>query len=84
MSVIVLGILLGGAVVAVLLAVRAVPGPRTAAADAAPLATVRTGYRWCPAELRTRAAMVHADGSATCADPDCGTHIPATEEESRA
>jgi hypothetical protein len=35
------------------------------------------GYRMCPEELRTRAAVIHADGTAHCAD--CDAHIPAPE-----
>jgi hypothetical protein len=33
-----------------------------------------TGFRYCPTEHRTRAAIEHPDGSARCSD--CGTHIP--------
>jgi hypothetical protein len=47
---------------------------RPAAAPAGP-GVVPTGYRLCPFELRMRAAVIHADGSATCTD--CNTHIPA-------
>lgn len=47
-------------------------------AETAPAGLVPTAWRYCPAEMRTRAAVQHADGSATCAD--CGTHIPATTE----
>lgn len=32
-----------------------------------------TAFRYCPNELRTRAAVRHRDGTATCCD--CGTHI---------
>jgi hypothetical protein len=35
------------------------------------------GYRYCPTEQRTRAAVIRQDGTAACAD--CGTHIPAPE-----
>jgi hypothetical protein len=41
---------------------------------------VSTGWRYCPREHRVRAAILHADGSATCADTECGAHIPSTEE----
>jgi hypothetical protein len=33
------------------------------------------GYRYCPTEQRTRAAVIRADRTAQCLD--CGTHIPA-------
>lgn len=46
-------------------------------AEVTPAGLVPTGWRYCPECLRTRAAVQHADGSATC---DCGTHIHATEE----
>lgn len=60
---------------------RAVRGPRPR--PAAPAGAVATGFRYCTREFRTRAAIEHPDGSATCAD--CGTHIPtATEEDNRA
>lgn len=59
---------LGGAVVAVL--IRLWPAPHTAPAHG----PVPAAFRYCPAELRTRAAVPHPDGSATCTD--CGTHIP--------
>lgn len=36
-----------------------------------------TTWRYCPDEYRTRAVVVHPDGSATC--DDCGAHIGATE-----
>ena len=39
---------------------------------------VPTGFRYCPDEHRTRAAIEHPDGSATC--DGCNAHIPATEE----
>ena len=45
-----------------------------------PLGAVRMGFRYCPAEHQTVAVIVHPDGSATCADTDCGTHIPTIEE----
>jgi hypothetical protein len=35
------------------------------------------GYRYCPTEQRTRAAVIRADRTAQCLD--CGTHIPAPE-----
>lgn len=35
---------------------------------------VPTGWRYCPGELRQRAAVLHPDGSATCCD--CGATIP--------
>lgn len=35
------------------------------------------GYRMCPAEVRTRASVIRADGTAHCLD--CGAHIPAPE-----
>jgi hypothetical protein len=63
---------LGGAVVAVL--IRLWPAPRTAPTIPAP-GPVPAAFRYCPAELRTRAAVPHRDGSATCSG--CGTHIPA-------
>jgi hypothetical protein len=44
------------------------------------LGLIVMGFRYCPAELQTVAAVIHPDGSATCADDDCGAHIPATEE----
>lgn len=62
---------LGGAALAIVS--RYLPRPRTASVPG----VVRTGYRYCPACHGTRAAYVHADGSATCADDQCGTHIPA-------
>lgn len=65
---------LGGAVVAVL--IRLWPAPRTAPTTPAP-GPVPAVFRYCPAELRTRAAVPHRDGSATCG---CGTHIPAMED----
>lgn len=43
-----------------------------------PHGSVPTGFRYCPDEHRTRAAIEHPDGSATCGN--CGTHIPATTE----
>jgi len=36
-----------------------------------------TGFRYCPQEQRTRAAVIRADGTACCLD--CGAHIPAPE-----
>lgn len=43
-----------------------------------PHGPVSTGFRYCPDEHRTRAAIQHPDGSATCGN--CGTTIPAPEE----
>jgi hypothetical protein len=68
----VLGI--GGALVAI--ASRYLPRPR--AVPAPPSGVVRTGHRYCPKEMRVRAVILHADGSATCGD--CGVHIPTTED----
>lgn len=62
----------GGAGLAI--ASRYFPRPRRTTAPAGPVAT---GFRYCPTEHRTRAAVLHPDGTATCADPACGTHIPA-------
>lgn len=39
-----------------------------------PAGLVPTGWRYCPGELRQRAAVLHPDGSATCCD--CGATIP--------
>lgn len=50
--------------------------PGRPATAPAPLQVLVLGYRYCPAELRTRAAIQHGDGTATCCD--CRTHIPAT------
>lgn len=49
------------------------PG-RTPAPEPAP-GPVPQGYRYCPAEQRTRAAVLHPDGTAHCGD--CGVLIPA-------
>lgn len=43
--------------------------------EPAPLPVLVLGYRYCPDEQRTRAAVQHADGTATCGD--CHAHIPA-------
>lgn len=51
--------------------------PGQPSADPATPGVVATGYRYCPHELRTRAAVIHTDGTAVCLD--CRTHIPATE-----
>lgn len=65
---------IGGAAVAVV--VWLWPVPRTAPAAPAPSpGLVPAAFRYCPAELRTRAAVPHPDGTATC--DGCGTHIPA-------
>ncbi|MFD8075855.1 hypothetical protein ACFV3E_24765 [Streptomyces sp. NPDC059718] len=40
----------------------------------APRAVVTTAFRYCPAELRTRAVVMHRDGTGRC---DCGADIPA-------
>lgn len=77
-----IGCLFGAAAVALLILIRVLPRPRETPAP--PSGVVRTGHRYCPAELRIRAAILHADGSATCADDRCGAHIPATEEVPRA
>jgi hypothetical protein len=70
-----IGCLLGGASIFLLIIIRVLPRPRE---TPAPLSgVVRTGHRYCPAELRVRAAILHADGSATCGD--CGAPIPASE-----
>jgi hypothetical protein len=45
-----------------------------------PLGLIVMGFRYCPAEHQTVAAIVHPDGSATCADGGCGAHIPTTQE----
>lgn len=68
---------IGGALVAI--ASRYLPRPRPVPPVPVPGALAPMGYRWCPAELRTVAAVLHPDGSARCADPACATHIPATE-----
>lgn len=75
-----LGASLGLGGPALVLACRVWPWSRTGPADACP-GPVPTAYRYCPAELRTRAVVPHADGTATCS---CGAHIPTTEEDSRA
>lgn len=68
---------LGG--VAVLISIRILPRPRTEPAAAPPpFGVVPTAWRFCPHELRQRAATVHPDGSATCAD--CQTHIPGGDQ----
>ena len=67
-----LAVILAAAVAAVARAVR--PHGRHRGARPAPAGVVATGYRYCPAELRQRAAVLHPDGSATCAD--CTAHIP--------
>lgn len=36
-----------------------------------------TGFRHCPAEQRTRAAVIRKDGTAACLD--CGAHASAPE-----
>lgn len=53
--------------------VRHVVGSRRPAAVTT-AGVMSTGYRYCPQELRTRACIVHTDGTARCLD--CGTHIP--------
>jgi hypothetical protein len=63
---------------AAVVAVRWAVTRRPAVAPAGP-GVVATGYRYCPAEMRTRAAVLHGDGSAQCAD--CHAHIPARTEE---
>lgn len=70
---------LSGAALAV--ASRYLPRPRRTTPPEPTGGPVPTGFRWCPIEQRVRAAVLHADGSATCADPDCGAHIPATEAD---
>jgi hypothetical protein len=45
-----------------------------------PLGLIVMGFRYCPAEHQTVAAIVHPDGSATCADGGCGAHIPTTTQ----
>jgi len=49
--------------------------PAAAPAPALGLSEMPVGWRYCPDELRQRAAVLHANGSARCLD--CGTHIPA-------
>jgi hypothetical protein len=65
---------IGGALVAA--ASRYWPRPRSPRADTAP-GVLATGYRHCPAEQCTRAAVIRTDGTAACLD--CGTPIPAPE-----
>lgn len=62
----------GGTAVAI--ASRYLPRPRRTPAPA-PAGLVVTGWRYCPQEMRTRAAIEHRDGSATCSG--CGALIPA-------
>lgn len=59
---------------ALVLVCRVWPWSHTGASD--PAGPVPTAFRYCPAELRTRAVVPHPDGTATCS---CGTHIPAQE-----
>lgn len=66
--------LAAAAVVAVILAVST---GRRVAADI-PAGPVATGWRYCPEEMRQRAAVLHADGTATCGD--CHAHIPAGDQ----
>jgi hypothetical protein len=54
---------------------RHVPVPRRGRHRApAPRPAVTTEFRYCPEELRTRAVVVHRDGTSRC---DCGADIPA-------
>jgi hypothetical protein len=46
---------------------------RTPASEPEAVGLVPTGWRYCPGDLQQRAAVLHPDGSATCAD--CGAHI---------
>jgi len=48
---------------------------RPAHTPALGLSEMPVGWRYCPDDLRQRAAVLHTDGSARCLD--CGTHIPA-------
>jgi hypothetical protein len=62
---------------ALVLVCRVWPWSRTG--PAAPAAgPVPTAFRYCPAELRTRAVVPHADGTATCS---CGTNIPRPDQD---
>lgn len=72
---IVLGVVVGIATVLVLIGVRG-HRPVEPTPDAEPGHMV-TGFRYCPRELRERACVVHADGSAECLD--CGAPIPARD-----
>lgn len=70
------GVALGLAGIAALMLARG-QRPGRAAATTPDAGLVPQAYRYCPTEQRTRAAVLHPDGSATCGD--CGAHIPAGE-----
>ncbi|WNI15551.1 hypothetical protein [Actinacidiphila sp. ITFR-21] len=72
---IVLTLVVGAAAVIVLMGTRGYR-PVAPTPDAEPGHMV-TATRYCPVELRSRTAVVHADGSAECLD--CGTLILARE-----
>ncbi|SEO82961.1 hypothetical protein [Actinacidiphila rubida] len=59
------------------LAMKFARGDRPGQTDERPHAPVVQAYRYCPDEQRTRAAVLHSDGSAHCSD--CNAHIPSTD-----
>lgn len=46
-------------------------------AEPVPGAFAVLAFRYCPAELRTRAAVIHHDGSGACLD--CGANIEGSQ-----
>jgi hypothetical protein len=71
-----IGTACGLSAIGLLILIRVLPRPHADDVPA-PLPVLFMAYRYCPDELRTRAVIVHPDGTATCGG--CHTHIPATE-----